>query len=412
VAVEQRIQRVGATTVVSCALFFGGWAEGLPRIERDLRNKAVDAATALNIGGVRADMSGQDATLRCDSPLSTSERDSLTALVGDIRGIRVVRFADSCLSRSGQPSGGDDDVDDTLNTSEPTDTDVDTTSPDESDGGPGSTVGPTLSPPDTTGPAPTTSALVTSSTTVAETARLEAAYEAGLLMLSGEVSTPEQRAALITAAGEAVTPANVVDQLVVVPGGQLAMPVVDGLVLLISSLPRNLATGAVGWDGVALYGRGQYRSETNKAAFESVAAEVSATTQLSARPDGAACAVEEVAALLNSIVAEQPIQFDGEQSTIRAESSATLDRVASVADSCTGVVISVVGHTSSDGDPATNVNLSVARANAVLTALTERGVPEAQLLAVGFGARFPILDGSGEEDRERSRRVEFAVAVG
>ncbi len=406
---EQRIQRVGATALVSCALFFGGWAEGVPRIERDLRDKAVDAASALNIGGVRAGMSGQDATLRCDEPLSDSERDSLVAIVGDIRGIRVVSFADSCLGGAGRPSdGGSDDVGDV--DSSDSSADADDAGPDDT-AGPASTVGPTLSPPDTTGPAPTSSVVVTPSS-VADAARLEAAFEAGVLTLSGEVSSSEQQAALVTAAGEAVTPANVVDQLVVVEGGQLPMPVVDGLVLLISSLPRNLATGAVGWDGVALYGRGQYRSDENKAAFESVAAEVSATTQLSARPAGAACAVEEVAALLNSIVAEQPIQFDGEQSTIRDESSATLDRVAAVADSCTGVVISVVGHTSSDGDPARNFDLSVARANAVVAALAERGVPDAQLAAAGFGSRYPILDQSGNEDRERSRRVEFAVAVG
>jgi outer membrane protein OmpA-like peptidoglycan-associated protein len=70
----------------------------------------------------------------------------------------------------------------------------------------------------------------------------------------------------------------------------------------------------------------------------------------------------------------------------------------------------VEGHTDSDGDVARITQLSIQRAEAVRLALVARGLPEATIIAEGFGSQQPVLVG-GVEDKAASRRVEFRVTA-
>lgn len=68
----------------------------------------------------------------------------------------------------------------------------------------------------------------------------------------------------------------------------------------------------------------------------------------------------------------------------------------------------VVGHTDNVGSYAMNLDLSEARANAVVAALVnEYGVPQEQLTAVGVGFAAPVMSNTTEEGRARNRRVEI-----
>ncbi len=73
--------------------------------------------------------------------------------------------------------------------------------------------------------------------------------------------------------------------------------------------------------------------------------------------------------------------------------------------------IVIVGHTDSSGDPAANVALSRARAQAVVARLVaEYGVDPAQLSADGVGAMAPLTSNQSEEGRRKNRRVEAVLA--
>jgi OOP family OmpA-OmpF porin len=89
---------------------------------------------------------------------------------------------------------------------------------------------------------------------------------------------------------------------------------------------------------------------------------------------------------------------------------AVLDRLAGIAEQFDGVTITIEGHTDSDGVPAENQVLSAQRAAAVLANLVARGVPAADLTAVGLGSTRPMVVG-GVEDKDASRRIEFRVTV-
>jgi outer membrane protein OmpA-like peptidoglycan-associated protein len=85
-----------------------------------------------------------------------------------------------------------------------------------------------------------------------------------------------------------------------------------------------------------------------------------------------------------------------------------LDEVASVlvAQEETAVV---EGYTDSKGSPASNVDLSRRRAEAVRRYLVSRGCPTDHVLARGMGADRPVADNASGEGRANNRRVEIVI---
>jgi len=72
----------------------------------------------------------------------------------------------------------------------------------------------------------------------------------------------------------------------------------------------------------------------------------------------------------------------------------------------------VEGHTDSQGSPALNQKLSLARANAVRDYLVERGIVADRIEAEGHGADRPVADNANAEGRANNRRVEIVVRPG
>ncbi|MEM9033886.1 MAG: OmpA family protein [Actinomycetota bacterium] len=112
---------------------------------------------------------------------------------------------------------------------------------------------------------------------------------------------------------------------------------------------------------------------------------------------------------LNELFGLAPIEFDTAAATIRPESEPTLDVAAQILGEIDGVALRVEGHTDSLGDEAANLELSQARAEAVVAALVERGVDPDRLEAVGFGETQPIADNTTIEGRQQNRRIEFSL---
>ncbi|MFY0636195.1 MAG: OmpA family protein [Vannielia sp.] len=90
-----------------------------------------------------------------------------------------------------------------------------------------------------------------------------------------------------------------------------------------------------------------------------------------------------------------------------AASFRAVNGVAAVALACAeaGMVLELGGHTDATGNPESNKALSQRRAEVVAAALVARGVPEAALSAVGYGAEQPVADNETEEGRAANRRT-------
>jgi OOP family OmpA-OmpF porin len=118
---------------------------------------------------------------------------------------------------------------------------------------------------------------------------------------------------------------------------------------------------------------------------------------------------EECVASLNAILAASKIAFDPGKATIAPEARGTLDRLAAAMKDCDGVPMEVGGHTDSQGREEMNLELSQARAEAVIAALMDLRVLVGAMTAVGYGETVPIADNETEVGREANRRIEIRL---
>lgn len=101
------------------------------------------------------------------------------------------------------------------------------------------------------------------------------------------------------------------------------------------------------------------------------------------------------------------IHFDFDKADIKAESSATLDEIATLLRTDPSLKLTLVGHTDAQGGADYNMALSGRRAEAVAAALRERGIEDGRLSSRGAGASEPVAGNDSEDGRARNRRVEL-----
>jgi outer membrane protein OmpA-like peptidoglycan-associated protein len=104
------------------------------------------------------------------------------------------------------------------------------------------------------------------------------------------------------------------------------------------------------------------------------------------------------------------ILFDFDEADIRPESKPTLDAIAEMLRGEPSLSLFVVGHTDAKGTLAHNLELSRARASAVVAALTGAyGVAAGRLDPHGVGPLAPVASNTTEAGRQQNRRVELVA---
>ena len=101
------------------------------------------------------------------------------------------------------------------------------------------------------------------------------------------------------------------------------------------------------------------------------------------------------------------ISFDSGRSNIRPDMAPILSKFAQGLDGSMNVQIT--GHTDSQGSEMVNLRLSIERAEAVVSYLSERGIALERLSADGQGEADPLTSNATEEGRARNRRVELLL---
>lgn len=104
------------------------------------------------------------------------------------------------------------------------------------------------------------------------------------------------------------------------------------------------------------------------------------------------------------------VLFDTGKATLKPGAYATLDRVAKVLHDHAGRKVVIEGHTDSTGSEELNQTLSQQRAQAVQTALMERGVSGGQIATVGKGEAMPVASNDNAAGRQQNRRVELVFS--
>jgi OmpA-OmpF porin, OOP family len=124
-----------------------------------------------------------------------------------------------------------------------------------------------------------------------------------------------------------------------------------------------------------------------------------------------AAAVQSCQADVDKVITGKTINFESGKAVIKADSLPLLDALATASKDCAGTQIEVAGHTDQQGNDGFNLRLSEERANAVVVALAERGVPKDRLLPKGYGETKLLDQAATPEALAKNRRIEFSVAA-
>ena len=101
------------------------------------------------------------------------------------------------------------------------------------------------------------------------------------------------------------------------------------------------------------------------------------------------------------------INFESGKSTLKPESLGALNNIVQMMSAHPELKFEVSGHTDSDGNDASNLNLSTERAIVVKNKLISLGISGERLTTKGYGETKPISDNTTSEGKANNRRVEF-----
>lgn len=101
------------------------------------------------------------------------------------------------------------------------------------------------------------------------------------------------------------------------------------------------------------------------------------------------------------------ILFDTGKATIKPESAAVVEEIASLLRENPALKVGIEGHTDAAGSAKANRTLSAQRAKAVADAVAAKGIDPKRMKPAGFGQDRPVADNSTDEGRARNRRVEI-----
>ncbi len=128
--------------------------------------------------------------------------------------------------------------------------------------------------------------------------------------------------------------------------------------------------------------------------------------------DGDGCPEEDrlVTLTCDAIEINDRVYFDTGSDAIQQRSFAVLDDVAEVMTEAMHIrLLSVEGHTDSQGRSSANLELSERRAAAVARYLTDAGIDPDRIRSAGYGEDRPIDTNDTSEGRQVNRRVEFLI---
>ncbi|GAB4404081.1 MAG: hypothetical protein OHK0053_29380 [Microscillaceae bacterium] len=104
------------------------------------------------------------------------------------------------------------------------------------------------------------------------------------------------------------------------------------------------------------------------------------------------------------------IHFATGQSELRKSSGPSLKMLANFLQEHSDYRIEIAGHTDNQGEENANLELSQARANAVVNYLVEEGyISPKRLVARGYGSTQALAPNDTEENRQKNRRVEVKI---
>ena len=103
------------------------------------------------------------------------------------------------------------------------------------------------------------------------------------------------------------------------------------------------------------------------------------------------------------------IQFESGTSIMSAGNEQIIDEIVVAMNNNPDLIIEIRGHTDNIGSEKNNLELSLARAQSVASAIVQKGIVKNRLIPKGMGESEPLNSNENEEQRKQNRRTEFIM---
>lgn len=119
--------------------------------------------------------------------------------------------------------------------------------------------------------------------------------------------------------------------------------------------------------------------------------------------------VESKQAVLDKALADRTIEFKSGSAILTPAGRNILDQMAEAIMKLDTPFIQIIGNTDNVGNRMSNIQLSLARAQAVKDYLVDQGIPAKDLSVSGQGPDNPVASNDTEAGRARNRRIDFRI---
>ena len=169
---------------------------------------------------------------------------------------------------------------------------------------------------------------------------------------------------------------------------------------------KLINAGQLKIDGNTVSVRGEVGSEAQR---QQIASEFAASLNPTYTVNNGLRVVQSEQTALDEALRNRLIEFESGQATLTDSGKRILDEMSVAMLRLKNTKVDVIGHTDNAGARASNLALSLARADAVRTYLASKGVRPELVNVAGEGPDRPVADNRSADGRARNRRIEFKV---
>lgn len=169
---------------------------------------------------------------------------------------------------------------------------------------------------------------------------------------------------------------------------------------------KQVHDGELNVDGTTVNIKGEVANEFQR---QDVASDIATRLNANYLVNTALRVVENKQTVLDSALKKRIIEFDTRSAVIKPSGKAILDELLVPLRSMSYRKLEVTGYTDSVGLRENNISLSQARAEAVKSYLTAKGINPETVETSGKGPDMPVAVNSTPEGRASNRRIEFKI---
>lgn len=228
----------------------------------------------------------------------------------------------------------------------------------------------------------------------------------GQVLVTGTVPDEASKSAALARLREIYGAERVVDQIAI---GQVVLPANwnTHVQRLISFNLTSVSRGQLKIDGTTVSISGEVANEAQR---QNIASAMTTSLNSTYTINNALRVPVSEQGVLDTSLGNRVVSFESGQAALTPEGKRILDEIAATLLTLKGRRVEIVGNTDNEGLRASNISLSMARAETVKSYLSGKGVDERLLSTSGQGPDRPVASNLTAEGRARNRRIEFRIA--